>query len=284
MNQAEASSGQARIYDQGYKPFRGPLASVNSRFVAIARNELRQAWKNKWFRRLVWIAFFPLIVVSVILIIQQKLGDIVNLGNINVMSEFWDTQQFFAMIAVYHTGRCAVGEDLRTGALTVFFSRPVSFTQYLLGKWLAIAGAVVMVTFVPGFALALLSLIIGTTSFVGMLQTILALILLCVLTCLCFGWVMMGISSLAGRGRAAGIAWVLAFFFTPGIAAGVAEATGSDAFHAIGWSLATSKLAEILLGNHTLDESVAVNMAGLLLWAALGFLVVLFRLRRWMGT
>ena len=44
----------ARIYDQGYRPFDGTLASPRSRFWVIAVHELRLAWKEKWFRRLLW--------------------------------------------------------------------------------------------------------------------------------------------------------------------------------------------------------------------------------------
>jgi len=64
---------EARIYDQGYTPFQGKLGSVRTRFLAIARNELRQAWKGKWFRRLVWMSFFPLVGFAVFAFVQTLL-------------------------------------------------------------------------------------------------------------------------------------------------------------------------------------------------------------------
>ncbi len=281
MKQADAGA-TARIHDQGYRPFDGRLASVRTRFAAIAVNELRQAWKSKWVRRVEWASFFPLGVLAVLMLVRTRMETV--LGPSRIWLHFWNTQLFFVMLAVYFAGRRAVGEDLRTGALTVYFSRAVDFRQYLLGKWLAVAIAVCVVVLGPGLLLALFGLLADSgTGVEDFLSWLVALLALTGLLCLSGGWVVLAVSSLAGRGRAAGIVWVLLFFLSSAAGAGLAEATGVEGLRALGFVESSLKLAEVLFGHEPAGFNTVWFVLGHLGWAVAGAAVVLFRLRRWRG-
>jgi len=284
VSQEAAGAGEARIYDQGYRPWTGPRGAVGTRFWIVAWHELAQAWKNKWFRRVVWASFFPLGVFSVLLIVTSRLGGVVQLGPADTWVQFWGVQQLFAMLVVYHLGRNAIAEDLRTGALAVYFSRPVSFAQYLGGKWLAVALGVAGVTLAPGLVLAVFQALVGEqTGPLVFLRAALSLVVLTALLAAVEGAVVLAISSLAPRGRVAGIVWVLVFFLSAGLGAGLAEASGVEALGALGFPDAHARLAERLFGLRDLDVAAlwALGSHGLWTLGALG--IVLLRLRRWRG-
>ena len=225
-------TGGARIHDQGYRPFDGPLLSVRTRFAAIAANELRQAWKSRWVRRLIWAAFFPLGVFSVLVFVSARMESI--LGPIRVWPHFWRVQLFFGMLAIFFVGRRAVGEDLRSGAMALYFSRAVDFRQYLLGKWLAVAAAVGLVVLAPGIVLALFRVAIDPAAgALDGLAWIGALAVLAAALSVSGGMAVLALSSVAGRGRSAGIAWVLTYFLSSAAGLALASATGVDALTAV---------------------------------------------------
>ena len=195
---------------------------------------------------------------------------------------FWGILMFFALLLVFFSGRGAVGEDLRTSALVVYFSRPVSFMQYLAGKWLAVSVGVLGVTLLPGVVLAVFRwLAEPDATALDFLLWLGALLLLSGLLALCMGWVVLAISALAGRARAAGIVWVILFFVSLGVAEGLSNATGIYQLNAVGFGQASEQLAGILFRRDGSLAEVFWFVVGQLGWAVLGLVVVLFRLRRW---
>lgn len=274
----------ARVYDQGYRPYRGALASPRSRFAVITANQFRQAWKDKWFKRLLWMSFIPLVVFCVLVVVRARFRGLGG-GIQDVWVSFWNVQMFFSMLMVFFVGRNAVGEDLRTGALVLYFSRPVSFVQYLAGKWLAIALGVVGVTLLPGLVLAVFKWLAepdtGVVQFLGWVGS---LFVLTVLVCLALGAVMLAVSSVTQRGRAAGIIWIVMFFVLGGVAQGVAQAAGVDALEAISYTQASVRLAGYLFEQGRSGLDALWFAAGQLAWIATGLAVVLLRLRRWTGA
>ncbi len=276
------SHDDAKIYDQGYRPFEGELASPRSRFLTIAANELRQAWKSKWFRRIAWASFGPLIVFAVLVVVTSRFAALGGQMMEDVWIPFWGIQMFFSMLMVFFIGCGAVGEDLRTGALVVYFSRPVSFMQYLVGKWLAVSVGVLWVTLLPGAVLAVFRwLAEPDATLVDFLLWLCALVTVSLLLALCMGWVVLAVSALSGRARAAGIVWVILFFVSLGGAEGLSNATGIYELNAVGFGQASEQLAGILFCRDGSPAEVFWLVVGQLGWAVVGLTVVLFRLRRW---
>jgi ABC-2 type transport system permease protein len=271
----------AKIFDQGYRPFSGPLCSLRSRFWVIAVHELRQAWKEKWFRRLVWFAYLPTIFLSIVAVVQAKFSGLIGREPIDIWSSFWKAQVFISMLAVYFVGRNAVGEDIRTGAFVVYFSRPVGFWQYLSGKWVAMAVCIVLVTLLPGSLLAAIRWLadsgVGSIRFLGWIGVLLLLTLLLSLT---LGWVMLAVSSLTRRGRAAGIVWLVLFFGLTPLAAFLVKETGSPEFAGVSFTQANVRFGEILLDGKG-SAGTGLGLAfWLLCWIGVSIATTNLRLRR----
>jgi ABC-type transport system involved in multi-copper enzyme maturation permease subunit len=198
-------------------------------------------------------------------------------------TSFWEVQQFFAMLIIFYVGRGTIADDLRSGALTLYFSRPISFRQYLLGKWSAVAICVVAVTLLPGLVLCIFRLLAEPhTQLSDVLNWLMAIALCSSLLALTSGMVVMAISALSPRGSAAGLLWVALFIVLGSLASFIQRATGNQAFEALSFNKANLGLLQQLL-----DEAPAPATPGawLLLsqlgWTGLSFLLVLFRLRRW---
>ncbi len=270
----------ARIHDQGYRPFKGKLGSVRTRFWPIAVNELRLSFRNKWFKRLLWASFFPLGVFSVLVLLRHVMESM--LGPSQVWQNFWRTQLLFAVVAAYFTGRRAVGEDLRSGALTLYFSRAVDFRQYLLGKWLAVALSMGGVLLGPGLLLLVFSAAMDPDLPLSVaLSWGAILIALSLLFALSAGWVVLAISSLAGRGRAAGIVWVVVYFASSAAAVALSSALNTPDLVSLGIGDGSMRLANELFSQHADLATCMLSLAGQVAWAILGALVVLLRLARW---
>jgi hypothetical protein len=108
-----------------------------------------------------------------------------------------------------------------------------------------------------------------------------SLLLLSGLLALCMGWVVLAVSALAGRARAAGIVWVILFFVSFGIGEGLSNATGFYELNATGFGQASEQLARVLFGGEGSLAEVFWFTVGQLGWALVGLAAVLFRLRRW---
>jgi hypothetical protein len=275
------SHDDAKIYDQAYRPFKGELASPRSRFLIIAGNTLRQAWKSKWFKRIIWLSFGPLVVFSVLVVVASRFSALAG-RPFDVWIPFWGFQTFFSMLVVFFIGRGAVGEDLRTGAMTVYFSRPVSFMQYLGGKWLAVSVVAVSLKKLPGIVLSIFRWLAepnaGLLDFLGWLGS---LVLLSGLLALSMGWVILAVSALSGRARTAGIVWVILFFVSFGIGEGLYNATGIYELNAVGFGAANEQLAAVLFGGYAELTDVFWFSVGQVGWALIALVAVLLRLRRW---
>lgn len=133
---------RAVIHDLGYKRYDGPRLPQATRWVVVMRNQLSFAWKS-WWRLKAWIGLSVLITVAlgaimVALRTEQfeglvRNGQIVSLVDGLVFSSiaFYGYVGFLLSLTC---GGAVVTNDLRTGAFTFYFSRPVRPIDYMLGK------------------------------------------------------------------------------------------------------------------------------------------------------
>ncbi len=270
---------EARIVDQGFETYSGPLTSVGFRFWAVAAGQLKLAWKEHWLRRVLWMAAMPLVVLSVLVVVQGRMG--ASFGHLlQPWKIFWGMQVFFAVLVTYFVGRRAVGEDLHSGAMVVYLSRPIGLMGYAFGKWLAMAVFILGVTVVPGLLLALACWLSTGTSVLRFLADIVGLLVGGGLLALSFGCLMLAVSSLTRRGRTAGILWIGLVFVSAGLADGLAHGTGLTWLRAVGLGEGNARLTLWLLGEESSALDAAAGLAGQLLWSAIALLVLKLRLRR----
>ena len=135
---------------------------------------------------------------------------------------FMGAQSVFAIVLAALVGPGLIAPDLSNGALPLYFSRPLSRTEYVVARMMALVGILSVVTWVPGLFLFLMQTgMAGWDWFAGNWRVGLGLFFGFLLWILLVGLVALACSAYV-KWRVLGGALVLAVFF---VMAGAAELT-----------------------------------------------------------
>ncbi len=144
------------IYTTRYQGYDGPREAPSTRFLAIAENELRRFLQEKWAKRLVLLAWTPVIFLAgwlyLALILKKVSG--VEGPSLLVYDYLFRSELFFIAVMLAAFGAGVIVRDIDSKALTLYFTRPIDAGQYHLGKLIATGALVLVVTMVPGLLLA----------------------------------------------------------------------------------------------------------------------------------
>jgi ABC-2 type transport system permease protein len=220
------------IFDQGYQHWRGALSGHAWRWYAIARNGVRVQMKNRILRLLLLVAWLPaLLLIAAVavwgLVEQRSEGALALVRSFLpadilldprayrgalwtiAYSFFFKIQMFCIMLLVVVAGPGLISRDLRFNALPLYFSRPLTRLDYLLGK-LGVIGALVAAVAVGP---AVFAYVIGVcfSLDVGVVRdtypVLLASVAYGLTVTLSVGSLMLALSSLTRRSLYVGIAW-----------------------------------------------------------------------------
>lgn len=154
------------VYDQGYQRFEGERLARPVRSWPITWRALRSTLPQRKYLALLVLAWIPVIIQGFRAYVGRGAGELASgaggLLNSNVLdiSGFFEIgpaffndvlggQGLWALVLLLLTGADLISSDRRHKALQLYFSRPLTFHDYLLGK-LAIPGAtVLLVTVLP---------------------------------------------------------------------------------------------------------------------------------------
>jgi hypothetical protein len=154
------------IHDLGYKRYVGTRRPQSTRWRVITRNLLSFAWK-RWWRYKAWlgIAFIVTVVLSAVMILSREAlpeevgrsGVVVRLvdGLVFGSSRFYSKIAFLLSLTV---GIGVVAADMRSGAFTFYFSRPVRPVDYIVGKLVGLTLVQASVLLVPMLLLSFVRL------------------------------------------------------------------------------------------------------------------------------
>jgi ABC-2 type transport system permease protein len=223
------------IFDQGYQHWNGRLRGRVWRWLAITRRGVRTQWEKKATRRVVFMGVVPALFLAAFLVLwglfEQKseflapimmllrgLPDELRSGPAKFRLPVWtiafnrflEVQTYFAMILVMLVGPDLISQDLRFGALPLYFSRPLRRFDYFVGK-LGVIGVYLSVVTVAPILLAYVlgicfSLDAGTIRETA--QLLGASIAWGLIVVASAGMLMLAMSSLSRNSRLVGGAWV----------------------------------------------------------------------------
>ncbi len=150
------------VYKRTYKVYDGPLTASWSRFTVLTRYSLGTLFKSRLFTGYFVLCFIPfLIAVTYIYFAHsqtaQMLLGIQSKGEWDV-SNVWfafilqaQTTMGFILVLVAAPG--VTTRDFANDALQLYFSRPLSRTEYVLGKISVLALLLSVITWIPGLIL-----------------------------------------------------------------------------------------------------------------------------------
>jgi ABC-2 type transport system permease protein len=148
------------IYDQGYRRYeaRGPLRQA--RFWPITREALRMVLVKRWFLGLMTfpLGLFLFYVGRIYIVTQYPDFGRVLPADGRLFGEFLNGQIGFTILLSIFGASGLVANDLRTGAILAYLSRPLTRRDYVIGKLLVPLSLNLAVTLVAGLLLYVVGL------------------------------------------------------------------------------------------------------------------------------
>jgi ABC-2 type transport system permease protein len=157
------------VYERTYRGYEGPLTPVRQRFRVLPRYALSEVFRSRMF-----IAFFVLCFVwplglAIYIYIPHNLKIIETFGlegstlaSLFVidasffLDRFMWLQGVFAVLMTIFVAPALVAPDLRNNGLALYFSRPLTRTDYVIGKGAVLVFLLSCITWLPGLVLFLL--------------------------------------------------------------------------------------------------------------------------------
>jgi ABC-2 type transport system permease protein len=148
------------VYRRSYTSYSGPLTPAWSRCLVLFRYSRRNLFRSKLQTALFVLCFFnPLIcLIGIYLahnpsVLEFASGSrLVQVDN-RFFLFFIYVQGVLAFVLTAFTGPGLISPDLANGALPLYFCRPFSRAEYLLGKASVLAILLSQITWIPGLAL-----------------------------------------------------------------------------------------------------------------------------------
>src|SRR4029077_16738654 len=146
------------VYEHSYKRYAGPLTPEWSRFLIIPRHAYRDVFKSKLFTAFFSLCFIPLLIEAILIYLHHNVNALA-LVKVNVrelipidaffFQTFVNLQGVFAFFVTLLIGPPLVARDLRDAALPLFFCRPFSRAEYVLGKMSVLLILLSAITWIP---------------------------------------------------------------------------------------------------------------------------------------
>lgn len=151
------------IRDLGYRPYDGPRLPPSNNTWVMLRQGMRRAW-GSWLVKLATFLSFgpPLIAIALVVggrvLMRQMQADpeADPIRAAEMMRTLFSVQTWlFVSMVTVGAGASAIAEDLTFRGFQFYFAKPVTASQYLAGRVLAVGIWVFLVTFVPALLLDL---------------------------------------------------------------------------------------------------------------------------------
>lgn len=152
------------VFEQSY-PTWSPSKGVRLRWLPIVRRELQMLASQKAFRVLLVIAALPVLIhllqiYSVNKLASEPGGELAQvLKNVAINIDagfffsFLQVQMYFVFVLLLYASSGLVCDDIRLNLAEVYFSKPLTTRDYLIGKIATVVGLGLLYTAVPAIFL-----------------------------------------------------------------------------------------------------------------------------------
>lgn len=226
-----------QIYEQHYRRLDASIPLRNRRWIPIAREGLKALFALRAYLGLIAIAWVPVLIRLVQVYFTTRFPEARRIVPVDdkLFCDFLGQQIPWMLLMSALAGAGLIANDMRTGGLLLYLSRPLTLTDYIFGKVTILFASLSMVTLVPGLVLflgarSLAPDVLGDASHLLLIPKIIAFSLVLVLPTTGLVLVM---SALARNARFAG----LGFFFV---------FVGSTVAQAIAWRATRSSYAGLV--------------------------------------
>ncbi|MFH1740232.1 MAG: ABC transporter permease subunit [bacterium] len=214
------------IYDQSYKRWSGQLYPRGTRWLVVAQDSIRRSLKGKGTRIIIGIGLIPFLIwvarlyisVNFEAITEQypflryggPIHDAFAEINSTFYYEFCRIELGLIFFVIFLSGCSLIADDRRTNALSLYLSKPLTRTDYLVGKGAGVAVPVACLTLFPGILLYVLHAMFRNdlTLLYRDARILLAIVLYSLLVMISGSIVILAISSMTKQGRYAAFGFI----------------------------------------------------------------------------
>jgi len=145
------------VYRRTYTAYSGPLTPLWSRFLVLFRYSRRNMFRSRFQTGLFVACFFYPVVCLCLIYLSHNLSFLEKLGApsqvVAINNRFFfncvSVQGVLAFILTAFTGPSLISPDLANGALPLYFCRPFSRAEYVLGKASVLFILLSQITWIP---------------------------------------------------------------------------------------------------------------------------------------
>lgn len=150
------------VYRRGYQRYQGPVSGRWARLTVLPRFAWRRLFQQRLVVGLTVAAMIWPLLCAIFIYLANHAELLKGLGKdfqnfINVDGDFFlifmIVQAFFAVFLAALAGPGLIAPDLANNALPLYFSRPMTRSDYAFGKLAALFGMLSLITWVPGLLL-----------------------------------------------------------------------------------------------------------------------------------
>jgi ABC-2 type transport system permease protein len=147
------------VYKRSYRGYGGELTPRWSRFLILKRYASRGVFRSRFVTALFVLCFFwPVFTIAALYLNHNAyVLSLLKLGrprfldiNGSFFIQFMGVQNVLAFVLTAFIGPNTIAPDLANNALPLYFCRPLSRTEYVLGRGCAILAILSWITWVPG--------------------------------------------------------------------------------------------------------------------------------------
>jgi|SRR5215472_472937 len=157
------------VYKRSYSAYEGGHTLAAQRFFVLTRYGWSELFKSRIFTTFyIAIALIPFLIGAFYIYIADTpaVQELVQAQGFLQVNRMWflgwlQVQGWFSLLLSAWVGPSLVSPDLTNGALPLFLSRPLSRTQYVLGKSLVLAVLISIISWVPALLLFALQVSLG---------------------------------------------------------------------------------------------------------------------------
>src|SRR4051812_42296443 len=188
------------IYRERYRRRETGFDVQGRAWIVIAASGLRTLIRRRPFLFLLIVAWIPAIVRGVQMYVVANFPQASFLAvNAQTFRDFLDQQQPLVVFITAYAGSGLIADDIRSNALQLYLSRPLTRTQYAAGKFAILATALALVTWMPAMVLLIVQVLFaGSVSFLlGNLYLVPAISLFSIVEIAVATFIMLALSSLS---------------------------------------------------------------------------------------
>src|SRR5450432_3321641 len=149
------------IYKRSYRAYSGNLTAERWRFLVLTRYSWRGIFQSRLLTAFFVLCFFYPVGALAALYLNSSASTLASLHLSSTLFDvsgkfflaFLSVQGSLAFLLTAFVGPGLVSPDLANGALPLYFCRPFSRTEYVLGKMMVLFGLLSFITWIPGLLL-----------------------------------------------------------------------------------------------------------------------------------